>query len=206
MSRLHNPPLGFFEKGLPSARFTSSTHPIRVNFIPPELHGFPGRLGLTFAPGKKDTKWDRDLDVDLAALQALGATHLLSLMDAWEYEHLQVPRLRERAADFGMAVTWHRIPDQGVPTDTAAFLTVLVTLREALAQGSTVIVHCRGGLGRTGIAAACTLIVGGMTAAEALRSVRATRPGTVENDRQEAYLRHFEKAVRPKRRRVKATP
>jgi hypothetical protein len=34
---------------------TSLTHPIRVDFVVSEKLTFPGRLGLTFAPGKSIT-------------------------------------------------------------------------------------------------------------------------------------------------------
>ena len=47
---------------------TSDSDPIRVDFVPQEAHGLPGRLGLTFAPGKCGKGayaiWDRDLAQD----------------------------------------------------------------------------------------------------------------------------------------------
>ncbi len=50
---------------------TSESHPIRADFV--ELvPGIPGRLGMTFAPGKhhagKSSSWRRDLDTDLGRL------------------------------------------------------------------------------------------------------------------------------------------
>lgn len=174
-----------------SPLFTSASHPLRVDFLPPESHGLPGRLGLTIAPGKKDYKWARDLDVDLDALKALGATRLISLMEDREYALLSIPTLRTRAEDFGMTVTWHMIPDQGVPQDTVAFRDLIESIVLALQAGETVVVHCRGGLGRTGMVAACTLIERGMKAAQALTAVRAARAGTVETRQQEAYLSHY---------------
>jgi protein-tyrosine phosphatase len=183
--------------------WTSASHPIRVDFLPPASHGLPGRLGLTFAPGKCDVRWNRDLDTDLKALQELGATRLISLMEDREYAHLEIPTLRDRARDFGLTVTWHMIPDQGVPQDTGAFRALIESIVLALQAGETVIVHCRGGLGRTGIVAACTLIERGMEAMQALAAVRAARAGTVETRQQEAYLAHYAR-VRTKAVRAKA--
>ena len=37
---------------------TSQWHPIRVDFLPPEAFELPGRLGMTFAPGKKTDEAD----------------------------------------------------------------------------------------------------------------------------------------------------
>ncbi len=47
---------------------TSGDSPIRVDFLPDDITGLRGRIGLTFAPGKKDWHWDRSLPVDLQGL------------------------------------------------------------------------------------------------------------------------------------------
>lgn len=51
---------------------TSQTHPIRVDWLPENLAGMPGWLGMTFAPGKSatsafDNPWQRDLATDVAS-------------------------------------------------------------------------------------------------------------------------------------------
>ena len=52
---------------------TSETHPLRLDVLPSGLLPAPGRLGLTFAPGKKapglDGFWRRDLRMDLRRLR-----------------------------------------------------------------------------------------------------------------------------------------
>ena len=62
---------------------TSESHPIRVDFLPPEALKLPGRLGMTFAPGKKvEGRWERDLETDLQRLkEEYHAEVLVSLMD-----------------------------------------------------------------------------------------------------------------------------
>jgi len=54
-------------------------------------------------------------------------------------------------------------------------------------------VHCRGGLGRSGMIAARMLVELGTPADEAIARVRSARPGAVETSEQVAYVR----AVRP---------
>ena len=56
---------------------TSATHPLRVDFVDAEALNLPGRLGLTFAPGKKQRyaqtgSWDRDLETFHQHLRRLG--------------------------------------------------------------------------------------------------------------------------------------
>lgn len=38
---------------MPAVAITSEKSPIEVFWVAAEAHGTPGRLGLTFAPGKK---------------------------------------------------------------------------------------------------------------------------------------------------------
>lgn len=60
------------------------------------------------------------------------------------------------------------------------------------------LVHCRGGLGRAGTVAAALLIELGETPREALRKVRAARPGAVETRGQERYIAAYKRMFDPK--------
>ena len=51
-----------------------------------------------------------------------------------------------------------------------------------------IVIHCLGGLGRTGLVACKLLTEQGIPAASALEQVRAARPGAVETPEQEAYV------------------
>ena len=100
---------------------TSDTHPIRVDVIPTDH--LPGRLGVTFAPGKKDAsgtsrvRWDRDLATDLRDLrERFGTDMLVPLLRRYEYELLGVPDLVARAEAQGMRVRAFEIDDGTVPS------------------------------------------------------------------------------------------
>lgn len=181
---------------------TSGTDPIRVDLLPLEnLGGVPGRLGLTLAPGKEadgaDGWWDRDLDADLDKLvEDYGAQVLVSLLEKSEYGDLGIPDLVGKAKERGVEVLRFPIPDGGVPRegeagahDYAAFVREVV---ERLEGGRTVVVHCRGGQGRSGLVAACVLVALGSPAVEALAVVREAREGAVETREQEDRVHFFE--------------
>ena len=176
---------------------TSETDPIRVAWLQADLRG---RIGVTFAPGKSTTHlsadpWDRDLDTDLEQLAgAHGVRLLVPLIEDHELLTLRIPRLQRRAEHFGMAVARLPIADGGVPRQAAA--RPLVDLAVSVARaGYNVCFHCRGGLGRAGTLAACTLVRLGMDAQAAMAQVRAVRPGAIENTEQERFVQHFAAAV-----------
>jgi len=84
------------------------------------------------------------------------------------------------------------VVDGGVPVDAVAFGVVLDALLAKLQAGERVVVACRGGLGRTGTLVACLLIEAGIDGEAAIDLTRRTRPKTIENADQEAFVRAWQ--------------
>lgn len=169
---------------------------IRVDFLAQESHGLPGRLGLTIAPGKWRDGLDPSSDTlirdDLVRLRDLhGATLLVTLTEELEMRRLGISRLLPTARRLGLRTLWLPIPDVSVPRDTDEVAPAVERILEAMRRGETVVVHCRGGLGRSGTIAACCLVACGRGAGEAIALVRAARPGAVEIPQQEAFVSRF---------------
>jgi len=180
---------------------TSTTHPLQLPFV--DTPG-GGRIGMTFCPGKHDPMavtgpWARDLDTDLQAIVDWGARALVTLMEQHELEHLGVADLGKRAQTAGLS--WFHLPIQDVSVPAAAFEqqweTAGAEFRRKLSQGRSIVVHCRGGLERSGLIAARLLVDMGDEPVIALRRVRKARPGAVETTEQEDYARHLEQASAP---------
>ncbi len=92
------------------------------------------------------------------------------------------------------------IVDHGLPRSTQTMTDVLAAIDSAFDEGRNVYVHCRAGIGRTGMAVACYLIQGGLTAEQALARMQilwkqnarsATWPRVPETDEQVAYVRRW---------------
>ena len=153
---------------------------LRVDWAAPNV-------GLTLCPGRRDR--DRDLTADLTALVATGATDLVCLLPETELEWAGVPDLLSRAEQAGLTVHHWPIGDQAAPDpeDAAEWLPRLAARLDA---GARVVLHCMGGLGRSGLVAACLFRTRGLTADAAVATVRAARgPRAIETPAQLDFVR-----------------
>jgi hypothetical protein len=180
---------------------SSEANPIRVDFVPGEALRLPGKLGLTIAPGKAGMGpgWDRQLDDDLSRLRDhYRARVLVTLLEASEMTRLGIPDLLSRAGSTGMETLWHPIPDLGVPDSMERTAELVHAILGRLAARHVVVIHCLGGLGRSGTIAACCVAARGAGAGAAIEMVRAARPGAVQNEAQEAFVHRFAEARAPR--------
>jgi protein-tyrosine phosphatase len=178
---------------------TSDTHPLLVDFLLPNTIKLPGRIGMTIAPGKQHNgmyvPWQRDLEKDLIRLRKHYGTDLLvSLIEAQELEQLQIPDLFERIQLHEMQSRWFPIQDFGTPTSISGLIELVKLILAAVKHGETVVIHCKGGLGRSGLVVAACLVALGYSPEEAFAQIRQARPGSVETAEQEAYVYEFQQA------------
>jgi ADP-ribosyl-[dinitrogen reductase] hydrolase len=89
------------------------------------------------------------------------------------------------------------IPDAGVPDKNfeALWSNAGPRLRKILSDGQNIVIHCKGGLGRTGTIAARLLVEFGADPKSAIESVRKARQGAIENSAQEQYVHGFKSGV-----------
>lgn len=180
---------------------TSDTNPLRVDFLSPNVIVPPGRLGMTIAPGKKDLNgWtgahDRDLQKDLDLLfRDYNPSTVVSLMESFEYPAFQIPTLLGEILIRGAQVIHYPIKDVSVPASMSSFRMLIDDLFRRVTDGETVVVHCKGGLGRTGIVVAAVLVRMGHSARKATQMTRICRAGTIQTTEQEQFVRKYADAV-----------
>lgn len=178
---------------------TSTSHPIRVDWVDltkvPNLASVPGRLGMTFLPGKQyvsdwSGEWWRDLERDVARLRAdHGCDVFLLLVEDHELELTRTTGLPAALERHGIELLSHPVVDMNVPTDRDAYRATLDRLVAAIREGRSVVIACRGGLGRTGTAVACLLVGEGMGPEAAIGLTRESRRNTIERGKQVAFVR-----------------
>jgi protein-tyrosine phosphatase len=185
---------------------TSVTHPLAIARV--ETPG-GGVIGLTLCPGKRQPHaitgpWDRDLAADLAAISAFGARYLITLMEQQELVAAEVPLPTLRAAAEARGLTslhWPIVdfeaPD---PVFERRWEAEAATVCAHLSTGGTVVVHCRGGRGRSGLVAARLLVELGLPNETAILRVRTAEPLAIETPAQEEHVRVYRPLLATSRR------
>jgi ADP-ribosyl-[dinitrogen reductase] hydrolase len=177
---------------------TSITHPLQIGTI---SFGGGGALGLTFCPGKKHLgstgAWDRDIDTDIATIKTWGANYVISLLEDHEYKELGVEDLPGKMIDeFGR---WLSLPicDKGVPDEEwmQSWKYYKSRIIGELVHGRRILIHCKGGFGRTGLVAAMLLMAVGLNSYQAIALCRTVRANAVENRDQENFLHNLNHKV-----------
>ena len=169
---------------------------LRVDFLPKRAHGLPGRLGLTAAPGRwwpgRDPDPEAQLGRDLTRLRhRYRADTLVTLMEPPELLDRGLDRLPEEVRRAGMESLWLPVPDMGAPPSMEAARALVGQILERMERRQVVVVHCLGGLGRSGTIAACVLSARGRSPEQAVRMVRRARPGAVQTEAQQAFVVAF---------------
>lgn len=154
-----------------------------INFVQVSDNG--GRIALCACPGL-----ERPLAAELARLLDWGARGLVTLIEDHEFELLGVRSLPGQVESLGMR-WWHfPIRDRGTPDERfeRRWQQSGGELRSLLREGTSIALHCHGGLGRTGTIAARLLVEMGSEPGVAIARVRRARKGTIETREQEAFV------------------
>lgn len=101
------------------------------------------------------------------------------------------------------------IQDTAVPDDIAQMHEIQLRIRNALALGRRIYIHCRAGIGRTGLVVGCYLAEGGLNGESALKALNElwrqserakSWPAVPQTEEQADYIRSW-----PLRRKVVRT-
>jgi protein-tyrosine phosphatase len=116
-----------------------------------------------------------DLEVAIAALAAQGIQQVVSLLEPGEALTLGLEREAELVGQHSMRFLSFPIPDMGLPGSIDAFARLSRQLYLQIESGTNTLVHCRGGIGRSGLLAAAVLLQGGLAVQQAFTKVARKR-------------------------------
>jgi predicted protein tyrosine phosphatase len=149
-----------------------------------------GRIGICPAPGGAGDGVAENLSFDLAAIADWKPDVVLSLIEPAEWQPRRASALVAVLAAQGILHLDFPIRDYGVPSfQSGDWHALSDQLHGRLDGGGSILIHCRGGCGRSGMVALRLLIEAGETADQALSRLRAIRPCAIETDGQMAWAK-----------------
>ncbi len=138
-----------------------------------------GRLGILPRPRGGD--W---LEDDVRSWHLAGIDVIVSALMSDEMAELDLATEPELCRANGIEYVAFPIADRGVPASLPATAELVRRLEAKLAGGKKVGIHCRVGIGRSALLAACLLVLSGIDVETAFERVQLARgcsvPDTVE--------------------------
>ena len=160
----------------------------------PEFHWligqWPGKLALEARPRGGD--WLAD---EIANWKRGGVHAILSLLTPDEERDLDLHDEASEARKLGLDFYSFPIADRQVPKSETKLGEVLDKMNNELSAGRNLLIHCRQGVGRSGLVAACLLIKSGMSPGAAVEAVSAARGVSVpETAEQREWIERYSPA------------
>jgi protein-tyrosine phosphatase len=150
-----------------------------------------GRLAIMARPRAGD--W---IDDEISAWRAEGIDLVVSLLEQEEIGELSICREADLCREQGMEFISFPIPDRGVPAALREAMALSQAMATKIREGKAVAVHCRAGIGRSSLIAACVLVCLGFDADAAFEMIGEARgvrvPDTAE---QRDWVTTFQDAV-----------
>ena len=149
-----------------------------------------GRIAISARPRADD--W---LETEVGEWKASGLNLVVSLLEREEVVELGLQREAELCRASGIEFLSFPIPDRGVPENGPGVLQIASSIAGGIADGRSIAIHCRAGIGRSSMIAACALICSGIEASDALARIKNARGLTVpDTDEQRDWIMAFGKA------------
>ncbi|MCA1375932.1 protein-tyrosine phosphatase family protein [Bradyrhizobium sp. IC4061] len=151
-----------------------------------------GRIAIMARP-----RADEWLEMEVIEWKDARVDLVVSLLEREEVSELGLQREDEVCRSNGIDFISFPIPDRGLPESRPEASQIARLLASGLRDGRSMAIHCRAGIGRSSVIAACALICSGIQAKEALELIGASRGLIVpDTDEQRDWVMTFGQAER----------
>jgi len=122
----------------------------------------------------------------------LGVQTVVSLLESSEAKELDLVSEESLCRAASLQFLSFPIADRGVPNNSVEFAKFIESIALRLRSGDSVAIHCRAGIGRSGLLAACILGTFGVAADSAFAMLgRARGVAVPDTDAQAAWVRDY---------------
>ena len=137
-------------------QITSSTHPFHVDFIDHEPFK---NIGMSILPGRTKGRFNRDLEADIKSLKDEHRVNVLvTLIPKNELIRCQCQDIIQVVTDYDIQSIYFPFRDKFIPSQIQKFHHFICRLQLYHQANHRIVIHCNGGIGRTGTTTACLLM------------------------------------------------
>jgi protein-tyrosine phosphatase len=148
-----------------------------------------GKLAISARPRGGD--W---LEDEIQGWRRAGVDGVVSLLTPPENKDLQLNLEESLSRSHGLRFIRFPVEDRSVPISRDEAATVIAQVDDLLRQGQNVAIHCRQGIGRSGMFAAALLATNGRSPDEAMELISQVRGLPVpETPEQREWVKEFSK-------------
>lgn len=163
--------------------------PLRIDWVVSDVLD-DHSVGLTILPGRKD--YSRSTESDLTFIRDQGVTAIVPLITDDELHDFGVDDLIDQYNKFGFNTKRLPIKDQ-MTSSQEEMKELVLWIKDRIHNKEKVLIHCVGGLGRSGMVAASLLRSLGKKSNVAIQDIRNSRsPRAIESSDQELFVKNFE--------------
>jgi protein-tyrosine phosphatase len=150
-----------------------------------------GRLAIVGRPRGND--W---LEDEVRAWKNFGIDAVVSLLTVDEEIELGLESEKQLSNSVGILYASFPVADRSVPHDFGESLRLIREIEGWLAEGKGVAIHCRQGIGRSAVLAACLLVSAGLQPDAAFARLQESRGCTVpETQEQREWVMQFSREI-----------
>jgi protein-tyrosine phosphatase len=129
-----------------------------------------GRIGIMPRPRGGD--W---LEDEIISLGESNVDAVVSLLEPDEISELELEQEEIFCQKHGIAFLSFPIPDRNIPSSIMATQKFVQQLMNFLSERKTFVIHCRQGIGRSSMIAACVLVKNGLSVGDAFEKIARAR-------------------------------
>ena len=149
----------------------------------------PGQGKLAILPRPRGGDW---LEDEVRGWRVAGVDGVVSLLTSDEVADFDLAQEGSLCEAHGIDFWQFPIVDRSVPASRKATLDFVKKLADLLAEGKSIAIHCRQGIGRSALIAGCLLVLFGIVPEAAFQRISEARGCSVpETSEQRQWLMEF---------------